>query len=184
MKVKEALKCVVCDFLSKNEDTLNRHFRTEHRNQVGEEDRHRNIKRWEMVKVQQWVLSGKGSKYWIVAGGMEMLRMSTNLDIQNNEGVSWEVRMEQMETERLSSHNDGVITVTDRNNIDDTTPWLLHTKWPQIFAAKDLRLIGRSRYSDLDDKTRKVFPTLISPGFTRKYRRLVEEFAADRPVSH
>ena len=47
-----------------------------------------------------------------------------------------------MEMNRLARQNDSgsVVKVTDQNSIDDMTPWLLRTKWPQMFVGKDLSL--------------------------------------------
>jgi len=65
-----------------------------------------------------------------------------------------------MEMNRLARQNDSgsVVKVTDQNSIDNTIPWLLRTKWPQMFVGKDLSLISRTRYTDLDPATRRMFP--------------------------
>lgn len=125
--------------------------------------------------MQQWVLKGKGVKYWIVDSGVTMLPATV---VPEDHEMSWEDRIVWAERDRLLRQDDNMVKVTDRNMIDDTTPWLLRTKWPQTFVNKDLRLIGRTRYSDLDTQTRLMFPEwsvirtrLIASEFDKILRR-------------
>jgi len=66
--------------------------------------------------------------------------------------------MERVERVRLRKQHRDRMAMTNGKNADDTTPWLLRTTWPLTFAGKSLRLIGRTRYSDLDPQTRLMFP--------------------------
>jgi len=158
LEIYNAYKCNGCDFITKNDQMIRRHIRKSH----GESLFLGSKMEWRAVKVQQWVATGKAAKYWIVGTGLEVASLSlplTSTDYQEPlKGLSWEDRMERTEMVRLSKQDRDRIVMTDAKDVDDTTPWLLRTKWPQIFGGKSLRLIGRTRYSELDPQTRTMFP--------------------------
>ena len=159
LPLHDAYKCNGCDLVTKSDETIRRHVvkthpETQLSSSVG------STTWWRHVKVQQWVAKGKAAKYWIVGTGMEVPNLSSiSADPQESlEELPWEDRMERMERARLSKQDQDRMVMTDGKDADDTTPWLLRTKWPQTFAGKSLRLIGRTRYSDLDPQTRTMFP--------------------------
>jgi hypothetical protein len=38
-----------------------------------------------------------------------------------------------------------------RNRVDDTSPWLTHTNWPQLFKEKNRQMISATRFSNTKD---------------------------------
>src|SRR5436309_3435266 len=64
----------------------------------------------------------------------------------------WEERITRMEAERLHNQGNGQFEFHDRHKSDDTTPWLLRTKWPELFSGKNLKLIGETRQSCMDNE--------------------------------
>ena len=59
---------------------------------------------------------------------------------------TWEERMIQQESRRIETQRDNSLELHLRNKKDDTTPWLLFTKWPNFFEGKNIKLIGETRY--------------------------------------
>jgi hypothetical protein len=165
LQIHDAYKCSHCDFITKSVELRERHLRKSHL-----EFTHSSLdsgihSRWRSVKVQQWMPKGKGSHYWIVNSGVDPGAVQERDDDDAGEGadgvdgnLSWEDRAERLEKARLRKQKRERTMMTAKNNADDTTPWLLRTKWPQTFANKSLRLIGRTRYSDLDAQTQMMFP--------------------------
>jgi Orsellinic acid/F9775 biosynthesis cluster protein D len=159
--IQDIFKCNDCDFLTRNQNSIRRHTAKNHKESRPGLDS--SEKQWQSVKAQQWVRSWSGAKYWIVRADTP-LSTPINGDVivldnvTSPKSMSWEDRMEQLERDRLQKQNSDMMRVTCRNDIDDTTPWLLRTKWPQTFHQKNLRLLGRTRYSDLDRETRAMFP--------------------------
>jgi len=49
------------------------------------------------------------------------------------------------------------LKVTKRSNADDMTPWLMFTKWPEIFKRKDIYNIRRLKYKNLDGDLKERF---------------------------
>jgi hypothetical protein len=87
--------------------------------------------------------------YWTVA---------TNSVVGSNEvdvpmvTCTWEEVMIQKERERSETLHSQLLEFHSRNRKDDTTPWLLFTKWPELFEGKDLKLIAETRYLNTDNR--------------------------------
>ena len=54
---------------------------------------------------------------------------------------SWKQVAEQ-EHQRLMDQQTGLLAIHESNTKDDTTPWLNRTGWPQLFVAKDLKVLN------------------------------------------
>ena len=65
--------------------------------------------------------------------------------------------MIQTEQQCLKAQKD-VFTVTDRREKDDTSSWLIRTKWPETFSGRNRILIGNTRFlkPDHDGRIHKV----------------------------
>ena len=57
-----------------------------------------------------------------------------------------------MESERLGRQENELVEIHARNKKDDTSPWLLFTKWPEVFEGKDIKLIAETRYLDTENR--------------------------------
>jgi hypothetical protein len=125
---------------------------------------------WSPVKVQQWVPSGKGVKYWIVRVGPDVSSGSVDGVEDGVKEKQWAYRILESEPERLQDGDQGRVG----NNADDTTPWLLYTKWHETFAGKSLALIVGARYNNLDQDPRlqSMFPDWSS----RRTKLISSEF--------
>jgi hypothetical protein len=56
-----------------------------------------------------------------------------------------------METERLRSQENETIEFNARNRVDDTSPWLTHTKWAELFKGKNRNMLSATRFLNTDD---------------------------------
>jgi Orsellinic acid/F9775 biosynthesis cluster protein D len=164
LEILDGFKCNDCEYLSISKPAVHRHVRNSHQRPNPLKLDLNTEQRYTKVKVQQWVATGKDSRYWMVKSGVDVQvvmnahgKEGGNADL-SMEGLSWEERMERVERARLSKQDGDRMMMTDCKSADDTTPWLLRNKWPETFAGKSLRLLGRTRYSDLDPQTRTMFP--------------------------
>lgn len=104
--------------------------------------------------LQQWGPKlGRG--YWIVEQtGPPSASLDSSVapdepysvDMNESASPTWEERMAGMETERLERQQRGLLELHPRNRKDDTSPWLLFTKWPEVFEGKDIVFIAETRY--------------------------------------
>ena len=49
-------------------------------------------------------------------------------------------RLAEVESRRLTDQQARLLVIHESNEKDDTTPWLNRTKWPKLFAGKDLKV--------------------------------------------
>lgn len=181
LEIHEAFKCNVsdCKYITRNADMIKRHYRDHQRcDRVTESASHDSNmeQRWERVRVQQWRAGSGKHGYWIVKADHVDVRAVLNArgtgganEDYSMEGLSFEDRMMRMEAARLSKQDRDQMAMTESKCADDTSPWLLRNKWPETFARKSLRLIGRTRYSDMDPQTKTMFPDPISGVNLRRF---------------
>ena len=146
LKVSDGYLCRHCGLMvSKTTARVKTHARAEHPEHEDHEVP------WKSVSLQQWFPTRK-VVYWTVRVPQSLSGLPTL------EATSWEARMEQSESERLRRQRDSLLVVSQNTLVDDTTPWLLRTKWPQMFSGRDLKIIGRTRYRKLDTDLQGMFP--------------------------
>ena len=145
LDILDAFKCNDCNFISRSKVMMRRHEHPEPNPLIVDSNA---SQQWQLVKVQHWTTSGKGSRYWIVKSDVDIRAISNaHRNDGGNEDCSieallWEDRMERVEQARLRKQDRDRMAMTNGKNADDTTPWLLRTKWPQTFAGKSLTHIS------------------------------------------
>jgi len=133
LPVLPGYRCNECGKLSQKRELIEKHFRQDHKAD-GEI-----VCTPEKVSLQQWCRMGNIA-YWTT---MDTDHMTEPIPHKISEREpSWEERMEKMERERLQRQKDGTMRMNERSHQDDMTPWLLRTKWPEMFQNKNLEVIG------------------------------------------
>ena len=60
--------------------------------------------------------------------------------------MTWKERMGQAESEQLQKLETNTMVLHAGNKKDDTTPRLIRTRWPELFAGKNIKLVGATRF--------------------------------------
>lgn len=151
LPIHRGFKCDCCDKLTRGIKIIKTHVAKSHtipRVSV--------LRAFHPVLLQTWLNSHR-VKYWTVVdsnvsfSSIAVTEASTYGAIQS-EPLMWGERMARMEAERLHNQGNGQLEFRDRHKSDDTTPWLLRTKWPELFSEKNLKLIGETRQSCMDNE--------------------------------
>jgi len=64
--------------------------------------------------------------------------------------------MKKKEVDRLNERKKE-LKVNEQSNADDTTLWLMYTKWCEMFKGKNIYDIGRLRYRTLPGDLKQKF---------------------------
>jgi len=98
---------------------------------------------YQSICLQTWGHNFKG--YWTILDlNNSLFEFSSITDISSDSinTLSWKQRIIQMKKERHQSQENSLLILHKRNKKDDTTPWLLRTKWSELFSKKNFKLIG------------------------------------------
>lgn len=66
--------------------------------------------------------------------------------------ITWEEEMIQKEKECRESQRIQLLEFHAQNKRDDIMPWLLFTKWPELFKGKDIKTITETRFLNTNAK--------------------------------
>src|SRR5436190_4202431 len=125
LKILNGYKCTQCDeCLSQNKYTVTKHaFHNHNVDQLPVQSR------YQEVCLQTWSVT-QSKKYWIVldSNSLEASSMSN----PSTQTLSWEEQMARIEAQRIQDEMTDLLQLHEQNKIVDTTPWLLHTKWPEL----------------------------------------------------
>jgi hypothetical protein len=166
LKIHEGYQCSICPHeLTTSRDVATRHV-SHHRRVPGASI----IAECEPVSMQTWCQGHKG--YWTIIDPnppqdqplqpSSTSASSTSSSPPENESaataaphpsppLTWEQRMIQMENERLQKQNNETIEFNARNRVDDTSPWMTHTKWAELFQGKNRNVISATRFLNTED---------------------------------
>jgi len=136
LTIYNGYKCNDCDKMKTVSLPVIRQHRYDEHREVG------NQINWSTVSLQRWCRV-ENSKYWVVKA------IETPSGEVTSDLGSWTERMKKMEADRLNQLMRKELEVTDRSNVDDTTSWLIYTKWSEMFKGKNIYDIGRLRYETL-----------------------------------
>jgi hypothetical protein len=79
LDIHDAFKCNECNFISRNQVTIRRHKHPESNPSSLDSN---SSQRWQSVKVQQWVATGKCASYWIVKSEMDVKLYQISLEME------------------------------------------------------------------------------------------------------
>ena len=139
--------CTLCRLLSINRDVIHKHLHDAHSIYRSACARH-----YSRVQLQSWYL-GPRARYWTVrAANADASGSATAEPIGDNdrdadarpmsEAAALE-RLEQEELARLALQDTDNTAAWDAEvEFSDTTPWLLHTKWPEYFMDRPLDVLA------------------------------------------
>ena len=145
LTIHKGYNCNDCDKMKTISLRIIRQHRHDEHREVG------NQVNWSTVLLQRWCRV-ENSKYWVVK-----VKETQSEEVQSNLVESWNERMKKIEEERLNQVMRKELEVTERSNADDTTPWLMFMKWPEMFKGKDIYNIGRLKYETLDKDLEERF---------------------------
>ena len=112
------------------------------------------------VKLQSWGVRWQRG-YWTVelntAGGgvAAAVASSRNVNVNDStesEPITWEKAMIHKEKERREAMHSRLLEFHARNEKDDTTPWLLFTKWGELFKDREVKTIAETRYLNTENQ--------------------------------
>ena len=184
LPIHKGYKCNHCDnMLTQSEAVMKTHIFNEHR-----DARMSGNSGYQPTRLQTWGHSFKG--YWTILdpNNNNFLSESSSVADVPSDAIntsSWEERMIQMEKDRQQIQENGLLILHERNKKDDTTPWLLRTKWPELFSGKNIKLIGETRL--LTTENRQIYELFhirsatlgeLSRAFDRIVRRAEESLAS------
>lgn len=150
LRIYPGYRCKHCkDYKSRSEDVMKKHVFNSHQPlRTGREEA------YESVSLQTWSTVW-GARYWTVVDPNKTTSSATSTVINGLiESGSWEERMAKIEQERLQEQENQILELHQRNGRDDTSPWLLFTKWPETFKGKDIKLIAET--CQLNTENRRV----------------------------
>jgi Orsellinic acid/F9775 biosynthesis cluster protein D len=129
------------------------------------------------ARIQSWTHRGK---YWAVRDSNPLLPLAATGSLLSGDRseISWEQQMSRTEADRLQSQvKNNLLNVSARNAKDDTTPWLLRTKWPVMFSGKDITIIRETRFLRIENKETQQLVSTVREEWLR-----VLDTALDRIV--
>ena len=143
LTIYDGYKCNDCNEMKTISLCVIRQHRYEKHRQVG------NQVNWSKASLQRWCRV-ENSKYWVV----KVIEAQSE-EVRSELG-SWTERMKKKEVDRLNERRKE-LEVSERSNADDTTPWLMYTKWCEMFKGKNIYDIGRLRYRTLPGDLKQKF---------------------------
>src|SRR5437667_6111411 len=161
LKAFDGYQCTFCpNHLTTSEDVAMPHV-SQHRRVPGASI----IAECKSVSMQTWSQGYKG--YWTVIDPnpqQQPLQTSSSSYSSSSSSsapqangsaatapLTWEQRVIQMETERLQNQRNETMEFNARNRVDDTSPWLRHTKWGELFKGKNRHIISATRFLNTED---------------------------------
>jgi len=149
--------------LSQSEEMIRRHVIQKH---MDIPPSRRNVSQTR-VKLQSWGIRWQRG-YWTVEiesdtiGGRAAATAASTQNVNDStesEAITWEEAMIQRAKERRKAMHSQLLEFHAGNRKDDTTPWILFTKWGELFKDRDMKTIAETRY--LNTKNQEV--VRISP---------------------
>ena len=131
--------------LSQNESLVRKHISLRHG------DLPHSVRNTELkpVLLQSWG-KGLGGGYWTVRAETALI-IGSNMESAGT-ACTWEEALVQREREHRQSRERQLLEFHASNKKDDTTPWLLFTKWSELFEGRDIRLIAETRFLNSSDR--------------------------------
>jgi hypothetical protein len=152
LPILSGYRCKLCrTFKTQSKAIISRHIFDQHSDSLSQNrEQH-----YESVALQSWSSGWRGG-YWTVADSISSIHSLSDIamDPSSNTQLTWEERMMEMESKRLQDQDNRFLQLGTKNQRDDTSPWLMFTKWPTIFEGKDIKLIGETK--DLNTTNRHV----------------------------
>lgn len=130
------------------------------------------------VSFQRWSLSHGNGLSWVVVmptaaeGGSTVTPASPLINFVDRQDRLEAARRRQQEEMREK------LRVTDRNKKDDTSPWLLHTKWPKKFDGKAIKTISMTRLLVPPDPRATRTSSCITPSNLKTLSRAFDQIMA------
>lgn len=141
LRIYPGYRCKHCkDYKSRSEDIIKKHVFNNHPSfRMCREEA------YESVSLQTWSIVWS-TRYWTVIDPDGVIPPVASVDMNDAliTSGSWEERMARMEQERLEDQENQILELHMRNGRDDTSPWLLFTKWPEIFKDRNIKLIAET----------------------------------------
>ena len=156
-EVVDGFQCPHCSdgdagALSRSEEMVRRHVVQRH---MDIPPSRRNVDQTR-VKLQSWGVRWQRG-YWTVelantAGGATSLPLNDSMESGSITTLTWEEAMIQKEKERREAMHSRLLEFHARNRMDDTTPWLLFTKWGELFKDREVKTIAETRYLNTENQ--------------------------------
>lgn len=134
---RNGFSCTLYRFLTISRECIRRHL-----NQTHSIYRSACAQHYSQVQLQSWY-PGPRARYWTVRATDVELRVDEDAEAQPAGEAAALQRLEQEELARLALQDtDNAATWDAEVEFSDTTPWLLHTKWPEYFAGRPLDILA------------------------------------------